>query len=146
MAKVKVKAKVKVVKKGNVWMSIWAVLAGFLVVVVLSTSTDSILESAGILPPANQPGVYMSTWMLVIALLYRSVYTVLGGYVTALLSPQNPMKHVKVLAILGTIGGVMGIIAGWNLSEHWYPIAIAITAYPLVIWGGKLRIKKHKAL
>jgi hypothetical protein len=132
----------KIGKKKRLLKSVGAVLAGFLVVVLLSTVTDAILESTGVLPPANQPGVYMATWMLVLALLYRSVYTLLGGYVTAWLAPQNPMKHVKILAILGTIGGLIGVFAGWNLSEHWYPIAIAVTAYPLVWYGGKLRLRK----
>ncbi len=144
MAKAVKKAKKKVTPKakGNVWKSIWAVLAGFLVVVILSTATDGVLEKIGIFPSPTEPGVYMTTWMLILALLYRSAYTVLGGYVTAMLAPQNPMKHVKVLAIIGTIAGILGAIIGWNLSEHWYPIALAVTAYPLVWWGGKLRLKK----
>ncbi len=140
--KKKVAKKTKSTKsKGNVLKSIWAVLAGFLVVVLLSTMTDSLLESAGLFPQPDA-NAYMPGWMLFLALLYRSAYTVLGGYVTAMLAPQNPMKHVKVLAVIGTIGGVIGMIVGWNLSEHWYPIALAVTAYPLVWWGGKLRLKK----
>jgi hypothetical protein len=140
--KKKVAKKTKSTKsKRNVSKSIWAVLAGFLVVVLLSTMTDSLLESAGLFPQPDT-NVYMPGWMLFLALLYRSAYTVLGGYVTAMLAPQNPMKHVKVLAVIGTIGGVIGMIVGWNLSEHWYPIALAVTAYPLVWWGGKLRLKK----
>jgi hypothetical protein len=129
--------------KKNIGKSILAVIAGFLTVVVLSVVTDTIMEAIGVFPPPNLQGLFV-TWMLVLAFIYRSIYTVLGGYVTAKLAPQNPMKHVKVLAVLGTIGGILGVIAGWELSEHWYPIAIAVTAFPLVWWGGKLRLKKHK--
>lgn len=120
--------------------SIGAVLAGFATVAILSVVTDAVLEGLHVLPPQNRPGDYES-WMLLVALLYRSVYAVVGGYVTAALAPSKPMKHVKILAILGTVGGVLGVVAGWNLSEHWYPIALAVTAYPLVWYGGKLRVK-----
>ena len=117
-----------------------AVVAGFLTVVVLSTGTDAILEAAGIFPPASDAGLFV-TWMLAVALAYRTVYTVLGGYVTAWLAPQNPMKHVWVLAILGQLGGIAGVIAGWNLSSHWYPIAIAVLAIPSVWLGGRLKTR-----
>lgn len=123
----------------NTFKSIWAVFAGFLVVVILSVGTDAILESAGIFPPPEQ-GLFV-TWMLILAFVYRSIYTIAGGYVTAKLAPSNPKKHVTILGIIGTIAGLIGVIVGWNLSSHWYPIALAVTAYPLVWWGGKLRTK-----
>lgn len=119
--------------------SIGAVIAGFLVVVILSTVTDKILEAVGIFPPPTE-GLFI-TWMLVLALVYRTAYTVLGGYVTAWLAPQNRMKHVWALAILGQLGGIMGVIAGWNLSQHWYPIALAVLAIPSVWLGGWLRTR-----
>jgi len=122
--------------------SIWAVVAGFLTVVVLSTVTDKVLEATGIFPSPTE-GLFI-TWMLAIALLYRTIYTVLGGYVTAWLAPQNAMKHVWVLAIIGQIGGIMGVVAGWNLSQHWYPIAIAVLAIPSVWLGGWLRTRKNQ--
>ena len=116
---------------------LWPVVAGFFTVVVLSTGTDYVLEHAGILP------MQMTGGFLAIALAYRTVYTVLGGYVTALLAPQNAMKHVWVLAILGQIGGIAGVIAGWNLSAHWYPIALAVLAIPSVWLGGYLKTHKE---
>jgi hypothetical protein len=121
----------------NILKSIGAVFAGLLVVVVLSIGTDKILEMVGILPPPSEAGLFV-TWMLALALFYRSIYTVFGGWVTAKLSPLKPMAHVSVLGILGTIGGILGVIAGWNLSAHWYPIALAVTAFPLIWIGGKL--------
>ena len=123
--------------------SIGAVIAGFLTVVVLSTLTDTILEKTGIFPSAQMQMQYgPERWLLVVALLYRTVFTVLGGFVTAKLAPAKPMRHVKILAILGTIGGLLGVVAGWNLSEHWYPIALALFAFPSVWLGGKLQTKK----
>ena len=121
--------------------SIGAVFGGFLTVVIFSVGTDAILEFIGIFPPPDQG--FFITWMLVVALMYRSIYTVAGGYVTARLSPVNPMKHVKILASIGTAAGVAGVYIGWDLSQHWYPIALAITAFPLTWLGGWLKTREQ---
>lgn len=38
--------------------------------------------------------------MLGLAFIYRSIFTVLGGYITARFAPQNKINHVKALMIL----------------------------------------------
>ena len=126
----------------NTLKSIGAVVAGFLIVVILSTTTDTILEKAGIFPPPTE-GLFV-TWMLALALLYRTVFTIAGGYVTADLAPANPSKHVTILAIIGTAMGCVGIYVGtvlFTLSPMWYPIALAVLAYPSVWIGGKLKTR-----
>ncbi len=124
----------------NTLKSIGAVVAGFLTVVVLSIGTDAIVEAVCIFPPQDRPQDYVA-WMLLLALLYRCAYTVLGGYVTAKLSPQNAARHVLVLGILGTLGGLSGTIAAWNLGNHWYPIALTVTALPCTWLGGRWYVK-----
>ncbi len=127
----------------NALRSIGAVLAGFFTVAILSVVTDAVLEGVGILPTAAEPEKYV-TWMLALALFYRSVYTVAGGYVTAYLAKNEPMKHVYALMVLGGIGGVLGAIGGWNLSANWYPVLLAITG-PLFVWvGGKMFMSRSK--
>lgn len=121
--------------------SVTAVFLGFVTVVILSTVTDMILESIGIFPPPDKNGLFIG-WMLLLALVYRCLYTVVGGYITGRLAPSNPRKHIKVLGIIGTFAGILGIIAGWNLSDHWYPIALAVTAFPCIWFGGVLAEKK----
>jgi hypothetical protein len=116
--------------------SIGAIVAGFITVAGLSIVTDSVVSATGIFPPQ------ITTGMLVFALLYRITFTVLGGYVTARLAPQSAMIHVWVLAGLGQLGGIAGVFAGWDLSAHWYPIMIAVTAIPAVVYGGFLRTGK----
>ena len=129
-------------KKSNL-KSIGAVAAGFIAVALLSTLTDLVLTTLHIFPTTGEQALYgPSTGLLLTALIYRSCYTVLGGYITAMLAPKNPMKLVNILGIIGTIAATIGVIAGWNLSAHWYPIALAVTAFPLVWLGGKLRVKK----
>lgn len=123
--------------------SIGSVLVGFLIVAILSTLTDTILEKAGIFPPPTE-GLFV-TWMLVLAFAYRTVYTILGGYVTAVLAPANPSKHVMILGIIGTVMGCIGIYVGivlFTLSPMWYPIILAVAAYPSVWLGGRLKTKQ----
>lgn len=128
----------------KVLKSVGAVLAGFISVAVLSILTDMIMESTGIFPPVSEPLATMD-WMLAIALAYRSLYTVMGGYFTAKLAPKNPMNHVIALMVLGGLGGMAGAIGGWSFGHHWYSLSIAITG-PLFVWlGGKLAKKNRRA-
>lgn len=118
--------------------SIWAVIAGFLIVVLLSMGTDFVLESLGVFPPQSEPGLY-TAGMLAVALIYRCIYTVAGGYVTARLAPDRPIRHAIILGCVGIVAGMIGVVVSWNISpEHWYPIALVVTALPCTWSGGKL--------
>ncbi len=125
----------------NTLKSIGAVLAGFVTVFILSVVTDMLLEGIGFFPPQDKPALFTG-WLLVIAFAYRSLYTFIGGYITAKLAPKNPMKLVTILGIIGTFAAILGVIGGWNLSAHWYPIALAVTGFPLIYYGGKFQCKK----
>ncbi len=122
------------------WKSIGAVFAGIVVNVVLATATDFALEAAGIFPPISN-GLFV-TWMLVLALAYRTLYAVVGGYITAKLAPHSPMNHVTWLIGVGTVMGTLGAVVGWNMSAHWYPILLVITSVAGTWVGGKLYIKR----
>ena len=69
------------------------------------------------------------------------IYAVAGGYVTAWLAPKNPMRHVIILGCIGIVLGSIGVVVAWNLSAHWYPLALVITALPCTWLGGKLKVK-----
>jgi hypothetical protein len=128
----------------NVLKSIGSVLAGFITVIILSMLADLVVEGLGILPPPTQPEAIVP-WMLALALAYRTVITVFGGYLTAALAPNRPMRHVIILGILGTFGGIAGTIGAWSLGNHWYPIALAVLALPSVWLGGTWRMHGRKS-
>jgi hypothetical protein len=118
-----------------------AVLAGFILVLFLSVVTDSLFESTDIFPPVTAPGSFLP-WMLLVALIYRSIYAVAGGYVTAALAPGRAMKHVVALGIIGLMFATLGAVANWSaavISGTWYPIALIVLTLPSVWLGGKLR-------
>ena len=115
-----------------------AVLAGFLTVVVLSLATDQLFHVLHVYPPWGDP--MWDPRLNLLALTYRTVYTIGAGYLTAKLAPHRPARHAAVLGIFGLIGGIAGVIGTMNLElgPRWYPIAIAVTAFPCVWLGGRI--------
>jgi hypothetical protein len=123
--------------------SILAVMAGFFAVAGLSLGTDQLLHTLEVYPPWGEP--MFDNGLNALALSYRLVYTVLGGFITARLAPRSPMRHVNVLGLIGLLAGTAGAVAAItaaNLGPNWYPIAIAVTAYPLTWLGGRLGVQR----
>ncbi len=120
---------------------IGAILAGIVFIVITHTVTDLVLEKLGIFPPPGQ-GFHI-TWMVVTATIYRCIYSVGGGYVTASLAPEPRMRYVWILGIIGLVMSTLAAIATipMKLGPAWYPIALAVTALPCVWLGGKLRAR-----
>lgn len=120
---------------------IGAILAGMIFIVVTHTATDFVLESLGIFPKPSE-GLH-ATWLVLTATIYRSIYTVGGGYVTAALAPEPRMRYVMILGIIGLVLGSLAAVVTipMKLGPAWYPIALAVLALPCVWLGGKLRTK-----
>ncbi|MEY2489044.1 MAG: hypothetical protein QOC70_986 [Verrucomicrobiota bacterium] len=129
----------------RLWRSTAAVLLGFFAVAVLSLATDQVLHVLKVYPPWGEP--MREPGLNLLALAYRIVYTILGGYLAARFAPRNPMRHAFVLAIIGLVMGSAGVIAtsGLDLGPRWYPIALAVTALPCTLLGGLLYRPKHDA-
>lgn len=119
--------------------SIVALFAGFVAVVVLSIGTDLALHRSGIFPPPGEP---MSNALFALATAYRTVYAILGSYITARLAPNRPMQHALLGGVVGLILSTVGAVANWNrgpeFGPHWYPISLIVTALPCAWVGGKL--------
>jgi hypothetical protein len=124
----------------SVGRSIWAIVAGFLVCVVLTLLTDLAFHAIGVFPPLGQP---VSDGPLVLATLYRVVFAILGTYVTARLAPHAPMRHAMIGGVIGLVLSIAGAVVTWNkgpaYGPHWYPLALIVTALPSAWVGGRLR-------
>ncbi len=116
------------------WRSIGAVLAGLVAVVVLSVAVDMALEST--IYPELQTAP--TDPLLALALAYRTVITVIGGYITARLAPSRPVRHAVILGAIGAALALLGLVVMWGVGHHWYPTALAVTAIPACWLGGKL--------
>ena len=91
------------------WLaSAGAVAAGFIVTALASTAADAVMHAAGIFPRAPR---LMSDPLFALATAYRGLFTVAGGYITARLAPDRPMRHVRILAGIGLVTGLAGVIA-----------------------------------
>jgi hypothetical protein len=69
------------------------------------------------------------------------VYGIVGGYVTARLSPHHHLKHAMIYGWIRfgftTVGAVGGIVVGGR-GPAWLPVLLALTALPCAYVGGKL--------
>jgi hypothetical protein len=123
--------------------SIGAVLAGIIVIVALSLGSDHLLHVLEVYPTWGQP--MHDTGDNLLALVYRIVYGILGGYVTARLAPRAPMRHALILGGIGVVLSLLGAGAAItaDLGPVWSPIALVITALPCAWAGGALRGTRH---
>lgn len=125
----------------SIGRSILALLAGFVLVVVLSLIIDVVLHAAGVFPPLGRPA---SDGPLLLATIYRTIYGIAGSYLTARLAPRAPMAHALIGGAIGLVLSIAGAVATWNRPEtfgaHWYPVALVILAMPTAWAGGKIRI------
>ena len=117
--------------------SIWAVMAGVLFIVVVTTLVDIALHALDVFPPMDHP---LDDRLAALATSYRILISVGGAWITARLAPGKPLKHALILGLVGTVLGLVGVVATWNrgLGPRWYPIALAVLAIPQCWVGGKL--------
>ncbi len=120
-----------------------AVFFGFVAVFVLSLGTDQVLHVLQVYPPWGQP--MHEPGLNLLALAYRCVYGVVGGYVMARLAPHSPMRHALVGGAIGFVLSLAGAIATipLELGPAWYPIALALSALPTAWLGGVLHRVRH---
>lgn len=118
--------------------SVAAVLAGFVTVLVTHTGTDAIFHATGVFPK----GADMAASLYGLALAYRCVFMLLGGYVTARLAPRRPLEHALMLGAVGcvpSLGGlVVAIVTSPNLGPVWYPALLLLLTLPSCWLGGRL--------
>lgn len=67
----------------------------------------------------------------------------MGGYITARLAPNQPMRHAWMLASIGFIAGIAGVVGYYvigdaGLGPAWYAISIPVEAFPCVLLGAAI--------
>ena len=114
--------------------SIWAVVAGLLFIIIVTTIVDIVLHVVHVYPPMDQP---ITDGLALLATGYRVIISVAGAYLTARLAPDRPMRHAIILGFIGVALGLAGLLATWNkgLGPRWYPIALVVLAIPQC-WAG----------
>jgi len=113
----------------------WALVAGFGAVFVLSSAVDAILHALNYYP---NDGTVGSDAELALALAYRTVFTIVGGMITAWLAPSHPVRLAAILGAIGTLPAILGVVGMWGLGHQWYGISLAVLALPSTALGGWL--------
>ena len=128
----------------NTARSVGAIVAGVVVGLVLTLSSDAVLHAAGVFPPYGQ---IASNGALAVATAYRFVFSVLGSYIGARLAPNRPMWHAMFLGWLNLAVSAIGAIVTWNrtaeFGPHWYPLSLVILALPAAWIGGRIYTSRH---
>jgi hypothetical protein len=117
--------------------SVWAVAAGLLFIIGVTTLVDIVLHLVGVYPPMDQP---IDNPLALLATIYRIVISIAGAWLTARLAPNQPMKHAMALGYVGVGLSLVGLVATWNLGlgPRWYPIALVVLTIPQCWAGGQI--------
>ena len=127
----------------KLWLaSAGAIAVGFLVTALASTGSDAVMHATGVFRDTPRE---MSHSLFALAAAYRTLFTIAGGFVTARLAPDKPMRHVWILAGIGLLAGLAGVAIYYSagvgeLGPSWYAIAIPVEAIPCVWAGGRLAV------
>ena len=133
--------------------NIASVAVGFISTLILTIGMDTLLENTGVFPPVEEQlrVGFNILWMNIVAIIYRIAFSIIGGYLTAKLSANRPMRNVIILGFAGTIFAIAGNIVGSQIPEManvlplWFSIALVLIVYPSVWTGGKLaKIKQNE--
>ena len=127
---------------GRILRSLLAIFVGIAVGIALTLVTDALFRLFGVLPPLGQKA---GNGPLLLATMYRTVYGIIGAFITARFAPYNPMAHVLVAGLMGFAANALGAVATWNqdLGPHWYPIALTLLVLPAAWLGGKLWLARN---
>lgn len=115
-----------------------SVLLGWAVVGVLVVATDFVLMKvfpndyvAGRMPPDSLAAVSLAT---------STLWSVIGGWVSARLAPRKAWHHVLGLVLWGEVMGLASAVMTWGKIQSWYQIGLLLLWVPAVCLGGWLRL------
>ena len=120
--------------------SIGAILAGFVFVVIISVGTDLTLTNTGVM---ELPFEYNTTWFILPVIGYRTLYGIIGTYITATLAPDKPMRHAMISGFIGLALSITGAIVMREEGPAWYAISLVVLALPTAWVGGKLKLMRE---
>jgi len=112
-----------------------AVFAGVLVNFIVAMPIDAVMHDTGVFP---SDAAAMTDGLYAVALSYRFVAALMGGYVTAFMAPSNPRRHARYLAGVGMVLSSTGAYLMWDVGHHWYPLALVVMSMPCSLAGASV--------
>jgi hypothetical protein len=121
--------------------SIWPVLAGLLLLAVLSVGADILLR--GFFPKAFGPSeAAQGTLASVVTILYAAGFAVLSSYLTARLAGSRPVMYALVLGGIVFLFALGGLIGSWQRAPAWFNVGFLAMIFPSAWLGGFLRARQ----
>lgn len=119
-----------------------AVAAGYAAIGILVTLTDQVfaMSMPGFSQTHTPPASYFA-----MSLITDALYTVIGGFLCALIARDKARKAILGLVGFGELMGLVAMAAMWNTVPHWYSFALLAIYPPAVLIGGRIRSGKVKA-
>lgn len=125
----------------KIFRSILAIVAGFVAIAVLALGADAVVRRA--LPQFFGPGDRSDhTGMLIVMIVYSTVFAAAGAWLTARLAPSHPLRHALILGALGLVLAVPVTIAHWNTAPVWFHVATLALTMPAAWVGGAMVERK----
>ena len=116
--------------------SILSVLAGFALWTVLWLASNAALAAAA--PGAfREDGSTDSVGMLLLILVLSVVFSVIAGYVTALLARAKAKQHALALGLALLAVGIFAQVQFWDVMPVWYHLSFLALLIPGVLLGDK---------
>lgn len=124
--------------------SVLAVIAGSITWMVTALGMDAILMSLA--PQWFGPeGKVESVPLMLFMMSYSLLFSVLGGYVAALIARRKEMQHAFVLGVLQLAMGIAATVRFFDTAPLWWHLTFLTLLIPANLAGGWLRqTKKHK--
>jgi hypothetical protein len=113
--------------------SILSVLAGWASVGILVVLTDLVLGK--MFPAEYVAGKIPPDRLAALSLGISTLYSVLGGWITAKLAARRPWRHAVYLILWGEIMGVLSAVMTWGQIQWWYQTGLLV-AWPVAIAAG----------
>ena len=108
-----------------------AVIAGLAVVIVISTGLDYVMHRTGVFSMDNT-AMTTANWLL--ALAYRLVAAIAGGWVTARLAQSRPIFLAIVLGIIGSIlGGAVSHMFSRPTNQRFHPAGLIFSTLGAIL-------------
>ncbi len=122
--------------------SILSVLAGFALWTVLSLASNAALAAA--VPGAfREDGSTDSVGMLLLLLVLSVVFSVIAGYVTALLAHEKTTQHTLALGLALLAVGIFVQIQYWDVMPVWYHLSFLALLVPGVLLGARTQRSRY---
>lgn len=120
--------------------SVVAVVVGVVLWGFLWTSAG--LGLAAAMPGSlDENGLFQSAGILVLMLAISILLSVLAGYVCAAIARTNPLRVVRILAVIQLLIGVAVQASVWTQMPLWYHLPFLAFVYPAHLVGGRLRLR-----